>query len=249
MKDSQDNASNITVKAVFFKLGLLYGHAWAHPLLNPTWAAGLKAQWQTILKDMTQASITQVFDYLQSTDNNRYVDFPPTALQFLHLAKTLQKRKLPDENTCYLAAIAGDWALHPIVKPIAIACDLYWLRKQATDRQARSRFARHYNEVVERFLAKKPLSEPSYLPSRKQSPSSTHNSPSQNNASPRRLTAFQVIHQRADRMLATPGVLDRIRATKIAQEKMAICRELWHQYEAEENQKNHQAKKNATKPE
>jgi hypothetical protein len=234
MTESASNASHIDVKAVFFKLGLLYGHAWAHPLLNPTWAAGLKAQWQTILKDMTQASITQVFNYLQSSDNNRYVDFPPTALQFLHLAKTLQKRNLPDENTCYLAAIAGNWALHPIVKPIAIACDLYWLRKQATDHQARMRFAQHYANVVERFLAKKPLSEPSYLPSRKQSPSNTHNSPSQNNAPPQRLTAFQIIHQRADRMLATPGVLDRIRAAKTAQEKMTICQKLWHQYARED---------------
>lgn len=82
------NRSAITVDELFFKLGLLYSHAWSNQLKNPAWVAGLKAEWQATLSQLSTADVQRVFACLRSPDNTRYLDFPPNPLQFLHLART-----------------------------------------------------------------------------------------------------------------------------------------------------------------
>lgn len=213
---------------VFYQLGLLYGQTWAKQFKIRSWSASLREHWNRLLQSMTPSEIQLALDYLSSKANTDYVDFPPTPLQFLQLPRRIRQKNLPDEAACYQAAIDGHWALHPIVKPIANACGLYWLRTQATDAQGRERFAQHYARMVERFLEGQPLEV---------SPALVHAVFGENeNASAQKrtypLSWAEKIQQHSDRMLALPGAREKIRAAKTAKAKMAICFELSKQVNA-----------------
>lgn len=115
---------------------------------------------------------------------------------------------------CYQAAIARRWDVHPVIRPIAEACNVYWLCHQASDTEGRRRFSRHYAEISKKFLVGEPLETPKALPDAANSVVSN-----------RAYSASwpDKIQQRADRILAIPGVLDAIRRAKTAREKRQIC--------------------------
>ncbi len=208
------DSKTITVQQIFYYFGLLYQHAWTNQLKNPTWTHALKAQWQGILEKLSSADIQLALSYLQSPDNQDYCTFPPKPLEFLQLPKKIRQKTLPSETICYQAAIHRHWNVHPIIRPIAEACNVYWLCHQASDTEGRERFAKHYAQMVPRFLAGQCLYQPLTLPI------SRHRQQTQPSG---KLTAFQTIHQRADRVLAMPNALKKIRSAKSAKEKMAIC--------------------------
>lgn len=227
MKNSTPYTNSAT-QQIFYRFSLLYQNTWNSQFRNRSWTAGLTAQWESIFRQMSSQDIRLALDYLKSKDNTEYVTFPPRPLQFLHLPRQIRQKKLPDEAACYQAAIDGHWALHPIVKPIANACGLYWLRTQATDTQGRERFAKHYARTVERFLEGQPLEV---------SPALTHavvgdneNVSTQKRTYP--LSWAEKIQQHSDRMLALPGAREKIRAAKTAKAKMAVCFELSKQVKA-----------------
>lgn len=210
----QDNVKTgkPSVDHVFFKLGLMYQDAWGSKLKNLAWTAALKAEWQATLERLSPEDVRVAFDYLHSLDNERYVDFPPTALQFLRLPVMARRKTLPSESRCYQAAIARRWDFHPIVRPIAEACNTYWLCHQASDAQGRARFALHYEEIVKRFLRGESLAVVKALPPPPPAQSS--------NARP---SCFETIQRRANNILAIPGVLKKIASLNHPKEKRAFC--------------------------
>lgn len=219
-----------STKEIFHRFNRLYQKSWNDQFKNRSLAAALMAQWETIFRQMTPEAIRLALNFLQSPDNTDYIRFPPRPLEFLQLPRQIREKHLPSETACYEAALMGRWEFHPIVKPSAQACGLYWLHHQATDAQGRERFAKTYADVVKRFLAGKPLQELPALPA------STTNNTINDRAStqPRKypLSWAEKIVRHSNRMLALPSALEKIRAAKTAKEKLAVCFELSKQVKA-----------------
>ena len=141
-----------TVEHIFVKFNYLYGRVWTSAQCGEKATAALKQTWLEIIETMTIEDIKQSMIYLQSSWNNLHVDFSPNPLQFQRLPKKIKEKNIPTIDECYNAAIKCDWNFHSIVYPAAKACDIYWLRKQASTHEGRKRFSSHYDSQKEKYL-------------------------------------------------------------------------------------------------
>ena len=104
--------------------------------------------------------IRVTLNFLRSPENNDYGRFPPSPLEFLQLPRKIKAKGIPTMDECFNAALRSDWHFHPIVYPAATACDIYWLRSQASGYEARKRFREHYDLQKEKYLRGEPLIQP-----------------------------------------------------------------------------------------
>ncbi len=95
------------------------------------------------------------------------------------------------------------------------------LGNDTDDREKRLKFSEQYQKIVRRFLGGKPLVEKPVL-------SLSDRTTIQKRRYP--LSWAEINQQRGDRILAIPGVRDKIRAAKRAKEKMKICEVLLEKY-------------------
>lgn len=142
------------------KFSCLYGRSWTSLQCGEKAQALLKQTWLEIISKMTFEEITLAMMYLQSDWNKAHTDFPPNPLQFRGFPLRMKERSIPAMDECYNAAIKCDWDFHPIVYPTAHACDLYWLKKQASAYEGRKRFSGHYESQKEKYLRGERLLQP-----------------------------------------------------------------------------------------
>lgn len=163
---SEPRGTMKTVEHLFATFNYFYGPRWTWHQCDAVTGTGSKRAWLRIVSQMTVRDIMQTMDYVLSPANDQYVEYAPNPLEFCHLLKKIKTTKIPTMDECYNAAIKRDWAFHPIVYPTAKACDIYWLRKQASLYEGRKRFHGHYASQKEKFLRGEALLQPA--PKRKQ---------------------------------------------------------------------------------
>ena len=149
-----------TVEHIFATFNFFYGRRWASDQCGTETTAGLKRAWLRIVSAMKVKHIEQAIDYLLSLENDCYVGYAPNPLEFGQLPKKIKAKSIPPVDECYNAALRRDWQLHPIVYPAAMACDLYWLKTQASFYEGRKRFTGHYIHQKEKYLRGELLLQP-----------------------------------------------------------------------------------------
>lgn len=105
-----------------------------------------------MIERMSDAEITDAFYYIKFSGDKNFLRWPPSCMEFRELPKYLKEKNIPTVHECYVAAIENKWELHPLVKSVATACGVYWLQKQASDRDGRKRFYDLFEVYKERFL-------------------------------------------------------------------------------------------------
>ena len=180
-------------------------------MANPEWTKALKRQWYEQLQKMKLEDIHAALKFLASSENTEYRKFPPNVLEFQSLPLKAKEKNIPSELDCYHAAIRSEWNFHPMVKPIAQACDVFWLQKQASDVEGRRRFSEYYAMFKEKYLRGIPLEVQKALPEIKPEV-----------APMRKLTPVERIRQEADAVLALPEYQASSAAAATAKEKRKV---------------------------
>jgi len=148
-----------TVSYIFEVFKTLYGAVWTkQAYCDSENHSVLSGAWLNSVSQMTETEIREAICYLKSKANDRYTTYPPNPIQFMRIAIDVKLAEIPSMLDCYNAAIEGNWDLHAIVKPIALECDIYWLRHQASGYDARKRFSGAYAKHKEKFINDGPVS-------------------------------------------------------------------------------------------
>jgi len=129
------------------KFTIRYQDAWTAKIKNPDWESMVRDDWLECLSDLDVYQIKRGLDNLK---RSKFKTFPPNCLEFHELC--LEDLDFPAMHECYVAAIKGEFGLHPIVGPAAKACDLYWLRR-ASEKDGMKRFSGYYSQMKEKFLS------------------------------------------------------------------------------------------------
>jgi len=209
------------VEYVFSQFALNYGHGWTSQMANPEWTKALKRQWYEQLQKMKLEDIHAALKFLASSENTEYRKFPPNVLEFQSLPLKAKEKNIPSELDCYHAAIRSEWNFHPIIKPAAQACDVFWLQKQASDVEGRRRFSGYYASFKEKYLRGIPLEVQKALPEMKSQ-----------QIYPKKLTAAEKNQQEIEAILSMPGAREKLREAKTAKEKRKIYPMLKIEYAA-----------------
>lgn len=138
-----------TIDYLFLKFAIRYQDAWASRIKSDEWLDGMKADWFECLEDLGISEIKNGLRNLSRGVFDEFKKFPPNAMQFRDVC--LYDPEFPSMHECFVAAIKGEWGLHPIVEPTAKACDLYWLRR-ASEKDAMRRFSGYYDQMRKKFL-------------------------------------------------------------------------------------------------
>lgn len=142
-----------TVTYIFEIFKSYYGRVWTKQAYcdNENHSV-LSGAWLNAVSQMTETEIRDAICYITSRSNDRYVTYPPSPIQFMRITIDMKSAEIPSMLDCYNAAIVGNWDFHPIVKPIALECDIYWLRHQASAHEGKKRFSGLYAKHKEKFI-------------------------------------------------------------------------------------------------
>lgn len=119
-----------------------YHNLWASKIKNEGIEIAMKNDWLEGLQGLDTSDIKNGLEELG--------EFPPNVFQFKRMCMAKREFHVPSAHECYKAAIRRDWRFHPVVKPIANACDMYWLTRVSEDK-ALKRFEGYYQQIVEKF--------------------------------------------------------------------------------------------------
>jgi len=142
-----------TVQYIFEIFKSLYGPVWTKQAYSDNENHSvLAAAWLNAVSQMKEGEIREAISYLKSKENDRYVSYPPNTIQFMRIPVEIKSSTVPSMLDCYNAAVKGDWNFHPIVKPVAMECDIYWIKHQANAYEAQKRFSGVYSKHKEKFI-------------------------------------------------------------------------------------------------
>src|SRR3990167_3970022 len=147
-RKNRAHGSRKTVTYLFDLFVFLYGRVWTSLASTPEEENMRRDGWLDILSQMNILEIEKAVKALKSGKLPQYSEFPPKPLQFL----TLCKDPFPSELACYEAAMRLQWDFHPIVYPCAKACDIFWLRHQASEKAGYQRFRENYEYYKKLYI-------------------------------------------------------------------------------------------------